>query len=267
LNNTVLGGSAANSITNGTRNVAVGSQSLLSLTSGYDNVSMGESNAKSLTTGFSNVAIGNQAMAALTSGVRNTIIGNAAGNQVTGNANTFLGSNAGVNITSGGANIAIGYNTDLAITTANNQLNIANNIFGTGLTGSVTNPAGNIGIGNAAPTSTLYVSGSFSTPIRNSTEGTLLTLTDKDYTLLVRETTAVTVSLPDATTCRGRVYRIQNMSYNTVAFDKFIDVFDGINIPAGTPFLDGYSTSGPYTTISNRITIQSDGTNWVSIGI
>jgi hypothetical protein len=81
--------------------------------------------------------------------------------------------------TTGSNNTAIGAFTDCASPTASNQLNIANAIFGTGLSGSVSSPAGNIGIGMAAPTAKLHLPAG--TTIANTaplkmTAGTLLTV-------------------------------------------------------------------------------------------
>lgn len=53
--------------------------------------------------------------------------------------------------------MALGANTNFPVATASNQLNIANAIFGNGLSGTVGAPAGNIGIGVANPTAKLEV--------------------------------------------------------------------------------------------------------------
>jgi hypothetical protein len=71
-------------------------------------------------------------------------------------ANTFVGTGAGTDITTGDGNIALG-GVQLPSSTGSNQLNIGNVIFGIGLTGSLSAPAGNIGIGTIAPSNTFHV--------------------------------------------------------------------------------------------------------------
>jgi len=82
-------------------------------------------------------------------------------NLTTGNYNLGLGYKAGENLTSGSGNIIIGYDIDAPSATANNQLNIGNLIFGTGLDGrNGTLSAGGVGIGIADPgVYKLYVNG------------------------------------------------------------------------------------------------------------
>lgn len=76
---------------------------------------------------------------------------------VTGTQNTALGGNSGSGITTGSNNIVIGYAAQAASNTASNQLNIGNAIFGTGLSGNLTSPAGYIGIGTSSPNRKLEV--------------------------------------------------------------------------------------------------------------
>ncbi|OCA76615.1 hypothetical protein BBH99_02565 [Chryseobacterium contaminans] len=76
---------------------------------------------------------------------------------VTGTQNTAFGMNAGSGITTGSNNIVIGAGTQAVSNTSNNQLNIGNAIFGTGLSGTLAAPAGYIGIGTNNPNRKLEV--------------------------------------------------------------------------------------------------------------
>jgi 3-methyladenine DNA glycosylase Mpg len=67
-----------------------------------------------------------------------------------------------------------------------------------------------VGIGTVSPVSTLDVRGSFSGNARSFTGSTAASSTD--YILLFTGTSASAVTLPDATTCTGRVYLVKNAS-------------------------------------------------------
>jgi len=67
-----------------------------------------------------------------------------------------------------------------------------------------------IGIGTTSPNSTLDIRGSLSLNYRAFTAGTTASTTDN--TLIFTGTLAATVTLPDASTCLGRVYSIKNAS-------------------------------------------------------
>lgn len=129
-----------------TKDAGVGATGL-SAGLGTSNIMIGQSSGNALATGDKNVGMG-----------YNSLI-NANG----GNTNTALGSQSGLNITSGGNNTTIGANTNVASAGSNDQLNISNAIFGTGLNGSVTAPAGNIGIGTASPGNKLEIAGTIDT--------------------------------------------------------------------------------------------------------
>ncbi len=142
--NTGMGAYALKSNTTGTSNVAIGHSSLISNTEGGTNVGLGASTLVYNQTGSNNIAIGLSAL----SNISNT----------DGNHNIGIGFTAGNKLENGTSNnIVIGSKQNLATSTASNQLNIGGAIFGTGLTGTESAPAGNIGIGTTTPATRLEV--------------------------------------------------------------------------------------------------------------
>jgi len=189
-NNTATGYSSLTTNTTGTSNTAIGNQALALNTTGNHNTAVGnvalQQNTTSssssafgagalqfstadqntgigmnamyaTTTGWGNTAVGTIAMAANTTGSVNSSFGQNSGSAITtGSYNTAIGCSAG-NMTTGNRNLTIGYLAGVPSPTADNQMSIANCIFGTGLSGSVSAPAGYIGINTAAPGNTLEV--------------------------------------------------------------------------------------------------------------
>ncbi|WP_165872290.1 PA14 domain-containing protein [Tenacibaculum sp. M341] len=93
--------------------------------------------------------------------------------------------------------------------------------------------------------STLQVQGSISKSIE--TVSANLTLTEDHHTILV--TSAVTITLPAANTCTGRVYVIKNSSGNNLTLSNYVD-----------------SDNNNLTSFNGKILwLQSDGTNWQQI--
>jgi trimeric autotransporter adhesin len=162
--NNAMGASALYSNLNGSDNVALGTFSLFNSLSGA-NIGIGSATLYNTDNGGGNIAIGTGSVInnggtlfKNTTGSDNVAIGNNSfGLSTTGNYNVGLGRQAGNNLVTGSFNIAIGTNTSLAVTNGSNQLNIANNIFGTNLTGTVGSPEGLIGIGTANPTARLEI--------------------------------------------------------------------------------------------------------------
>lgn len=107
---------------------------------------------------------------------------------------------------------------------------------------------GDVGVNQTNPTSKLTVAGALALPITST--GTNLTLDNTHYT--VRCTASgITITLPAASGCTGRVYVIIN--YNT----------------GGTVNTSAYLTpaAASTTTVANQtsVMLQSDGTNWYQI--
>ncbi len=127
-------------------NAAFGANALQVISSGSNNAAVGSNSLRNLSTGVGNVAVGFQA------GIDNT----------TGSNNVVLGSvpTSGFGITTGSNNILVGFDTRPPSPAGNNQLNIGNLIYGTGLASGATLSTGNVGIGTTTPNSRLDVAGS-----------------------------------------------------------------------------------------------------------
>ncbi len=107
---------------------------------------------------------------------------------------------------------------------------------------------GKLGINNPTPNSTLQFDGSMATKfLRRSTDIDLSagTIGEENFTILADA--PITVTLPNATTCEGRIYAIRNISTGsvtvTVADDGYIESISSMTIPD-----------------SHGIIVQSEGT-------
>ena len=169
---------SASTLTTGSENIFIGSLSGYDTSTGIGNVAIGAASLvdtfliKNYTGNF-NVAIGRNAGLSyngLTSGAENTFLGYFSGASFAAAAskNIAIGSNVEIQDpvfpnstpTTGSNNIIIGNNIQLPVRTASNQLNIGNFIYGTGLSGTYrTLSPGKIGIGVAAPSEALDISG------------------------------------------------------------------------------------------------------------
>jgi len=106
---------------------------------------------------------------------------------------------------------------------------------------------GSLGIGVLTPTSNLHIVGSLATSIRESTV-TAITVAATDRTVIYTTTTGIAAfTLPDATTCSGREYRLVNYSATSGTVSSYT-AFTGI---AATTIL-----------AQSSIVVQSNGTTW-----
>ncbi len=107
-----------------------------------------------------------------------------------------------------------------------------------------------VGIGTTSPNSTLDVRGSLSGAYRAFSTGTSAAISD--YTLVFTGTSAATLTLPDATACAGREYKIKNVSSNTSALTI---------ATTSSQTIDGLS-SWILDEANEAINVVSNGTDW-----
>ncbi len=108
--------------------------------------------------------------------------------------------------------------------------------------------AGNVGIGNNNPNSTLSVNGSLAMTYRSGTGA--YTLSATDY-VIINTGAAATWTLPAASSCAGRIYRLLNQGTGAVTLSQTI------RTDASTT-----TTNLPVTAGSNFYEVLSDGTEW-----
>jgi len=161
--NTAVGINTLSNNTSGSGNTAVGASALANAGSAQQNTAIGVQALQSATNSATlNSALGYQAAKTLTSGSQNTLLGASSGINInTGNSNTVIGAFVAPNLVSGSSNIIIGANASVDVPTpgTTNFLNIGNTIFAGGMTGTVSSPAGFVGIDAFDPTSTLDLNG------------------------------------------------------------------------------------------------------------
>jgi hypothetical protein len=116
------------------------------------------------------------------------------------------------------------------------------------------NSSGYVGVSTSSPTSTLHVTGSVAKSITTKTAN--YTATVNDHTIICDNTGgAITISLPAASGCSGRVYVIKKVS--GILLNVTID-------PNAAETIDG-SSSRVLTLQYEGVMIQSDGSNWFVI--
>lgn len=179
--NDAFGNGASSQITTGNFNVSMGYSALQGNQTGGTNTAFGAYAVRNNTTSSlaGNSGFGYQALYGLTtSNNYNVGLGYTAGSGSQGNYGIYLGYGAGYKspagsvgtdniaighstgklLGSGARNILLGYNIELASPTTNNQLNIGNLIFATGMDGTGTTlSTGKVGIGITSPTAYLHI--------------------------------------------------------------------------------------------------------------
>jgi len=227
-------------------NSGFGSQALAINTVGSNNTAIGTHTLMANRTGISNTAIGSLALEA-SNGDNNTALGYAAGSKNNGAGNVFIGSNAAANSTN-----------------ANNTLVVANSSTSYPLIGG--DFAANGGTltlnGTAAANSTAYapanastlnINGSVAASILTYTATGALTLDGSHYTVRIKNAgSAVSVNLPTASSCKGRIYVI-------------IKALSSGDVTLNNPILLNDDSNVTTITGAKTFTIQSDGSAWISL--
>jgi hypothetical protein len=251
-----IGGSALGNTT-ASNLTAIGQNSQLYTTTGGQNTSIGnaamEGTSGNGLTGSGNTAIGDAALTVIqTTAASNTVIGAAAGNKITtGSSNTVIGrSVASTTLTTGTGNILIGTSSgvDTPAAGTTNFLDIGNVIFATGMSGSVTAPAGNVGIGTTAPSSALEVSGG--SIVSDSVGNTVAYINAAKGNVQVSSVNATTINLCGVKD--GGAYTL---------------ILTGLTAGA-TITVNGYSTYTNTTTCTGSLTVDlgAGATTFVSAG-
>jgi hypothetical protein len=170
-------------------------------------------------------------------GVNSSVYNNTAIPVLNGVNNTYLYA-AGNDFTMGN----LGNNKSLIFFTTPNatQANAAERLRVTG--------AGNVGIGNNNPNSTLSVSGSLAMTYRSGSGN--YTVLGTDY-VVINTGAAATFTLPLASTCAGRIYRLLNQGTGAVSLSQTV------RTDSGTTTTTLATTAG-----ANFYEILSDGTEW-----
>ncbi|MGI4897516.1 MAG: beta strand repeat-containing protein [Janthinobacterium lividum] len=115
---------------------------------------------------------------------------------------------------------------------------------------TITN-TGNIGINTKAPTSTLHVNGSVAVNVVTKSADYTILATDYIIINTSTATTGPTITLPTASGCTGRMYRIINHGTANITISPAVN-----NTNTGTTSVLGTGTG------SNVMEVVSDGSNW-----
>jgi len=304
LYNTAIGDGALSADSSGNQNVAIGRSSLILNKTGFRNTGIGNQSLNSNVNGFQNIGIGYIAGGENVSGFDNIFIGSHSGRESTGDRNIFIeiGLTSASNTLTGDNNIVIGYSlqpsmygdadnniligNDIALmdSVGDNQLNIANAIFGVGLTGSGTtiDSSASIGINNNNPTATLdvtgwvnvsdslvvndiRVTGSGGGTINGVTTDATLTGDGTSGTPLKVDTSIIATQgdLSDYVTVAGTQTITGAKTFTSALTQSGGDV----NFDSGTLFVDesanrvGIGTSSPSTTLDINGSIKANRTN------
>jgi hypothetical protein len=192
--------------------------------------------------------VGQGAATGLSSGANCVFIGSGAGNaNVTGSGNIAIG--AGANFTTGALTNAVVIGTGCTAALSNTIV-LGNSSINTTVVGSATVGA------SAAPTSTLDVQGSTARKVTAVTSAVTL---DNTHSVVKADASggAFAVTLPSASSCPGREYRIfkSDASANAVTVTR-----------AGSDTINGANTF-PLGTQYKFVVVQSDGNSlWMVFG-
>lgn len=296
--NNAFGTLALNKSTTGENNTAVGELSLTENTTGNYNVAVGSYALRNTISGSQNTGLGMLAGMSLTDGNSNTFLGYVSGFHFTnGDGNIFIGNNSGYNLIGSNNNVVIGnfagYPTSatasdqLFIGNANgdnalirgdfaaNVLTINNTLKVTDLASSASTTTGNNPVVADVNGVLKKSDGSVFQSIRKTTS-TSETILASDYTVIFKAASPVTLALPDPATQTGRIIVLVNHSGsggsdNAITFSNYKISRDPYGTPPNpyqgpTGTLSSSASTMNTVSLGNKMTIQSDGTDWILIG-
>lgn len=114
-----------------------------------------------------------------------------------------------------------------------------------------------VGTGAVTTASNLNVNGSLGVKFRTIATGS--TIGADDYIVLVAATSATSaVTLPDATTCAGRIYVVKRIAGTNPATEEDNNI---VVTPSAGQNINGIATTS-ITVVHTSITLLSDGANW-----
>ncbi len=165
IQNLAIGRNALSQNIDGGSNIALGERSLFNNTSGSQNITLGNFSFSNNTTGRYNIGVGVGNLQSNIDGSDNIAIGHSAlSRNSNGLMNIGIGNLAGSDLTSGTKNIIIGIDNQygsgnglqVSSADANNEMNIGNAIFGTGINNSTIGSA-KIGVNTRIPSNAFHV--------------------------------------------------------------------------------------------------------------
>ncbi len=236
----------------GTDNTGAGTASI-QVTFGIQNSSFGAQSLQSNTAGNYNTVAGKITLVNNTSGSYNTVTGTAAFRYNTiGSYNVGLGgwADASSSNISGNYKICIGYNSSAG--TNNNAIAIGKQSWAgqnTIALGGINADLINVGVGVSNPNSRLEVQGSLSLAILATSAN--ISLNGTMHTIIITGSGAIMLTLPTASSCRGRRYVIVNQS--------------PVMSTTSTGYINYAGLSTTMIEASNILWIQSDGINWYQV--
>jgi hypothetical protein len=233
-----------------------------SILSGSDNIILGNYGNIKTNTGFSNIILGRDAGGQnMPFANSNIIIGQGSAFALTnGDQNIILGTFSATDITTGSNNIILGHSIRLLNPNNNNQLNIGNTIFATGM--DSTNLAiprnGKVGILKNNPAASLHVGGKLRIDTLSSTPGALIAL-GTDSTI-ARLDPATYPTVTELSYVKGVTLSVQTQlntklnATDTASLSNRINL--KLNISDTSAMLSPYLKKQDTISLSNRINLK-----------